>query len=75
MWTIHISFARRPHVGYAEPWFVTVPKYKSVPRRFLPSYPAQQVWLPGNDLQDPATWMLPPPSSFPQWTNCRTLTF
>jgi len=22
--------------------------------------PAQQVWLPGNDLQDPATWMPPP---------------
>jgi len=22
--------------------------------------PSQQVWLPGNDLQDPATWMPPP---------------
>ena len=22
--------------------------------------PAQQVWLPGNDLQDPATWDVPP---------------
>ena len=22
--------------------------------------PSQQVWLPGNDLQDPATWMAPP---------------
>jgi hypothetical protein len=22
--------------------------------------PAQQVWLPGNDLQDPATWDAPP---------------
>jgi hypothetical protein len=21
--------------------------------------PAQQVWLPGNNLQDPATWMAP----------------
>ena len=22
--------------------------------------PAQQVWLPGNDLQDPTTWDAPP---------------
>ena len=22
--------------------------------------PAQQVWLPGNDLQDPVTWIAPP---------------
>ena len=22
--------------------------------------PAQEVWLPGNDLQDPATWSVPP---------------
>ena len=22
--------------------------------------PSQQVWLPGNDLQDPATWIAPP---------------
>ena len=23
--------------------------------------PVQEVWLPGNDLQDPATWSAPPP--------------
>ena len=22
--------------------------------------PAQEIWLPGNDLQDPATWIVPP---------------
>ena len=22
--------------------------------------PAQQVWLPGNDLQDPSSWVAPP---------------
>ena len=28
--------------------------------RFGVARPAQEVWLPGNDLQDPTTWDAPP---------------
>jgi hypothetical protein len=33
--------------------------------------PAQQVWLPGNDLQDPATWMAHSPHSLPAQADAR----
>jgi hypothetical protein len=36
--------------------------------------PAQQVWLPGNDLQDPSSWVAPPLCTLRTGTSCSSTT-